>query len=82
MCSQVQVDVSLNGRKERVLLIMKRKFCLSKIHPAETFPLILALGIMVQGFVFAAVSGEGLQSLFISNCGVVAQFTWVGKYCG
>jgi len=59
---------------------MERKFCISKIHPAETFPLILAIAIIVQGLVFAAVSGEGLRSLFIMNCGVIAQFTWVGMY--
>jgi hypothetical protein len=58
---------------------MNRKFCVSHIHPAETFPLILAVAIIIQGLVFAAVSGEGLQSLFINNCGVIAQFTWVGK---
>jgi len=60
------------------LLTLGRKYCLSRIHPAETFPLILAISIIVQGLVFAAVSGEGLQSLFIMNCGTIAQFTWVG----
>ncbi|KAE9374059.1 hypothetical protein N431DRAFT_335785 [Stipitochalara longipes BDJ] len=56
------------------------KFCVSRIHPAETFPLILAIAIIIQGLVFAAVSGEGLQSLFIMNCGTIAQFTWVALF--
>ncbi|PMD42958.1 hypothetical protein L207DRAFT_422365 [Hyaloscypha variabilis F] len=56
------------------------KFCISKIHPAETFPLILSIAIIVQGLVFAAVSGEGLKSLFIMDCGTIAQFTWVAIF--
>jgi hypothetical protein len=62
------------------LLTRESKFCVSKIHPAETFPLILSIAIIVQGLVFAAVSGEGLKSLFIMDCGTIAQFTWVGMY--
>lgn len=52
------------------------KFCVSSIHPAETFPLVLAIGIVIQGLVFAGVQGEGLTSLFTSNCKVIAQFMW------
>jgi hypothetical protein len=48
------------------------------MHPAETFPLVLAVGIAIQGLVFAGVSGEGLQSLFTSGCTVIAQFMWPG----
>ncbi|EKD16350.1 uncharacterized protein L3040_008450 [Drepanopeziza brunnea f. sp. 'multigermtubi'] len=53
------------------------KICVSSIHPAETFPLVLALGIAIQGLVFAGVQGEGLSSLFVQNtCGLIAQFLW------
>lgn len=57
-----------------------RKFCIRTIHPAETFPLILAIGIVIQGIVFAAVQGQGLTSLFTTGCSVTAQFMWPGKY--
>ncbi|CAG8959594.1 hypothetical protein HYFRA_00001496 [Hymenoscyphus fraxineus] len=50
------------------------KFCISKMHPAETFPLILAIGIAIQGFAFMGVQGTGLQSLFVKGCDVFAQF--------
>ncbi|TVY51577.1 hypothetical protein LCER1_G007015 [Lachnellula cervina] len=52
------------------------KFCIRTIHPAETFPLILAIGIVIQGIVFAAVQGQGLTSLFTTGCSVTAQFMW------
>lgn len=61
-------------------LTVRRKFCVSSIHPAETFPLVLAIGIVIQGLVFAGVQGEGLTSLFTSNCKVIAQFMWPGTY--
>jgi len=60
-------------------LTLNRKFCVSKIHPAETFPLLLAIGIFVQGLVFAGVQGTGLQSLFVDGCAIIAQFMWPGK---
>jgi hypothetical protein len=53
------------------------------IHPAETFPLILAIGIVIQGIVFAAVQGQGLTQLFLDGggaCSVIAQFMWPGTY--
>ncbi|KAF8851597.1 hypothetical protein BDZ45DRAFT_142762 [Acephala macrosclerotiorum] len=52
------------------------KFCVSSIHPAETFPLVLAIGIVIQGLVFAGVQGEGLKSLFTTGCETIGQFMW------
>ncbi|KAH8594620.1 hypothetical protein B0O99DRAFT_171369 [Bisporella sp. PMI_857] len=52
------------------------KFCMSTIHPAETFPLLTAISIVIQGLVFAAVQGTGLTSLFTRGCGLIAQFMW------
>ncbi|RDW89181.1 hypothetical protein BP6252_01213 [Coleophoma cylindrospora] len=53
------------------------KFCVSRIHPAETFPLVLSVGILIQGLVFAGVQGTGLKSLHnATGCGTVAQFMW------
>ncbi|KAI9049664.1 hypothetical protein LZ554_006689 [Drepanopeziza brunnea f. sp. 'monogermtubi'] len=57
--------------------IRASQICVTLIHPAETFPLVLALGIAIQGLVFAGVQGEGLSSLFVQNtCGLIAQFLW------
>ncbi|KAG0648496.1 hypothetical protein D0Z07_5227 [Hyphodiscus hymeniophilus] len=52
------------------------KFCLSSIHPAETFPLILAFGIVIQGIAFAAVQAQGLTALATKGCSTIAQFMW------
>ena len=59
-------------------LIPHRKFCVSSIHPAETYPLVLAIGIVIQGLVFAGVQGMGLESLFTNGCENIAQFMWPG----
>ena len=64
------------------MLTRGSKFCISSIHPAETFPLVLAIGIVVQGLVFAGVQGEGLSALFTTGCEVIAQFMWPGTLNG
>ncbi|KAI9650036.1 hypothetical protein NHQ30_000049 [Ciborinia camelliae] len=56
------------------------KFCVSMIHPAETVPLVLSIGIVIQGLVFSAVQGVGLQSLFTLGCSTIAQFTWIALF--
>ncbi|KAF7889178.1 hypothetical protein EAF00_009478 [Botryotinia globosa] len=56
------------------------KLCVSMIHPAETFPLVLSIGIVIQGLIFAAVQGEGLHSLFTFGCGTIAQFMWIALF--
>lgn len=55
-----------------------RKLFILSIHPAETFPLILSVGIFVQGLLFAGVQGTGLKSLDVKGCGTIAQFMWPG----
>ena len=49
------------------------------MHPAETFPFILSIGIVVQGLVFAGVQGTGLKSLLVKGCEITGQFMWPGK---
>lgn len=63
-----------------VVLTVNRKFCVSSVHPAETFPLVLSIGIVIQGLVFAAVQGTGLKSLFVRGCDFFAQFLFPGKF--
>ncbi|KHJ35980.1 hypothetical protein EV44_g6393 [Erysiphe necator] len=52
------------------------KFCVSSIHPAETFPLILAIFIFIQGLIFAGVQGRGLKALFTDGCAELSQLVW------
>lgn len=61
-------------------MVDRRKFCVSHIHPAETFPLVVSVGIVIQGLVFAASQGTGLQSSLVTGCSVTAQFMLPGKY--
>lgn len=57
-----------------------RKFCVSSIHPAETLPLVLAIGIIIQGLVFAAAQGQGMDMLFTSGgCDIIAQYMFPGR---
>jgi hypothetical protein len=58
----------------------RRKFCISHIHPAETFPLVLALGIILQGLVFAGAQGTGLSSIFVDGCALTSQFMFPGMF--
>lgn len=67
------------SKAQRSVLTANRKFCVSSIHPAETFPLILAIGIVIQGIVFAGVQAQGLSALFTKGCSEIAQFMWPGK---
>jgi hypothetical protein len=54
------------------------KFCISTIHPAETFPLVLAIGITIQGVAFAGIQGTGLTAIRTGPCGLIAQFMLPG----
>lgn len=50
------------------------------MHPAETFPLVLSFGIIVQGLVFAAAQGQGMQMLFTdAGCDIIAQYMLPGE---
>ena len=59
--------------------VYHRKVFLWAMHPAETFPLVLALGIVVQGVIFAVAQSFGLESLMIDSCSTIAQFVFPGK---
>lgn len=57
-----------------------RRTITDMLHPAETFSLILAIGIVIQGCVFAASQGTGLKSLFTTGCATTAQFMLPGNF--
>lgn len=67
-------------RASKLILTDNRKFCISSIHPAETFPLILAIGIVIQGTAFAIIQAQGLSSLSIKGCSTISQVMWPGMY--
>ncbi|CCU82829.1 hypothetical protein BGHDH14_bgh02449 [Blumeria hordei DH14] len=52
------------------------KFCISSIHPAELYPLIISIGIVIQGIIFTSVQSTGLMSVTIDGCGTIAQVIW------
>ena len=55
-----------------------RRYLISAIHPAETFPLILSIGIVIQGIVFIAAQSTGLSDVFVNGCSVTSQFVFPG----
>ncbi|OBT63269.1 hypothetical protein VE03_07942 [Pseudogymnoascus sp. 23342-1-I1] len=57
-----------------------KKFFLWAMHPAETFPLVLALGIVVQGIIFAVAQSFGLEALMIDRCSTIAQFVFPATF--
>ncbi|KFZ18768.1 hypothetical protein V502_03976 [Pseudogymnoascus sp. VKM F-4520 (FW-2644)] len=57
-----------------------KKFFLWAMHPAETFPLVLALGIVVQAIIFAVAQSFGLESLMIDRCSTIAQFVFPATF--
>ncbi|CAK7209165.1 hypothetical protein SCUCBS95973_000358 [Sporothrix curviconia] len=46
----------------------------SFIQAAELFPLVISIGITVQGIVFSVAQAQGLQSLLSIGCTLVSQF--------
>ncbi len=56
-----------------------RRFWLFNIHSAETFPLILAIGIFIQGLIFAGSQGIGMSSLNADGCSTISQLMFPGK---
>jgi len=45
----------------------------SFIGPAETFPLVLSCGIVIQGIVFAVAQSTGLEALLVVGCTITSQ---------
>jgi hypothetical protein len=65
----------------RVLPDVKdRKSFLQLVRPTETFPLILSLGIVVQGITYAAAQARGLQSLSILGCESISELMLPGEF--
>jgi hypothetical protein len=64
-----------------VLLMACRKFdFLWKLHPAESFPLILGLFILIQQFSFVSIQARALNSVFITDCRVSSQVVFTREF--
>lgn len=50
------------------------------IGPMNVFPFVLAIGIMVQGTIFAIEQSKGLDSLLILGCEPISQVMLPGTY--
>jgi hypothetical protein len=46
---------------------------------SETYPLILSIGIVAQGIIFAVAQSKGLRELRIENCMALAQVMMPGR---
>ncbi len=51
----------------------------SFVQAAEVYPLVLSIGISIQGMVFALAQAKGLDDLLSRTCTLVSQFMLPGK---
>ena len=49
------------------------------IQAADLFPLIISIGITIQGIVFSVAQAHGLQNLLSTGCSLVSHFMLPGK---
>lgn len=63
---------------EGQLLTYLRRHGFSFVQTAEVFPLILSLGITIQGIIFAVAQSTGLDDLLSRGCTLVSQFMLPG----
>lgn len=50
------------------------------VGPAESFPLVLSVGIVVQGIVFAVAQSTGLDHLLTLGCTITSQMMLPGMF--
>ncbi|KAF1937250.1 hypothetical protein EJ02DRAFT_62464 [Clathrospora elynae] len=61
--------------------LRKRRFnALHNVHTAETFPLALAFGAVLQQIIFVSVQSTSLHSVFSKNCRGLAMVTFPGIF--
>jgi hypothetical protein len=73
--------ISHNTKSCRISLTMNRRFdFLWNLHPAESFPLLLGLFILIQQFSFVAIQAKALKSVFIQDCRVSSQVVFTREF--
>ncbi|KAF9701500.1 hypothetical protein EKO04_000206 [Ascochyta lentis] len=60
----------------QVTLRKQRFNCLQNVHPAETFPLALASGVVLSQIIFVSVQGTTLHSVLSNSCRMLAMITY------
>lgn len=64
----------------KLMLFVRRFSSLQNVHPAETFPLVLACGAVIQQIIFVAVQSTSLRSVLSNNCRAMAMITYPGTF--
>jgi hypothetical protein len=66
---------------QQLTALATRRFAFLKgVHTAETFPLVLACGAVIQQIVFVAVQSTSLNSFFARGCRGLAMITYPSTY--
>lgn len=61
------------------MLTTTRRFsALRNVHPAETFPLVLACGAVIQQIIFVSVQSTSISSVLSNQCRGLAMVTFPG----
>lgn len=62
------------------VLIVKRRYFgwLSKMHPAEMFPLIISGAVVLQNLIVIPVQGVNTDPILFRGCGRTVQLIWPG----
>ncbi|KAH0565670.1 hypothetical protein GP486_000926 [Trichoglossum hirsutum] len=54
----------------------KKPHFLTNIHPAEIFPLIVSVAVIIQGLIFAGIESMGLSNTRVSGCTRISEVVW------
>ena len=65
---------------KKLMLFRKYFGWLWKIHPAETFPLIVSGAVVLQSIIVLPVQGLNTKPMLFDGCAKFAQLIWPGTY--
>lgn len=51
-----------------------------KLHPAESFPLVLGFFLLIQQTSFVVIQAKALYKIFVPNCRASSQIVFTRKY--
>ena len=61
-------------------IVRKRLNIFSVVHPAEVFPLAIAIAAVVQAIIFIAVQSRALTTFWSNGCRLTSELIWPGKF--
>ena len=56
-----------------------KRYFLTAIHPAEVFPLIVSVAVIIQGLIFAGIESKGLSNYRVSGCTGISEVVWTSR---